>query len=1104
MLTILEGSLWSDLHAELYTAIRRSMQGAPYSYLFVPEQETLIAEQEVARDFPSNTPLHLEVTNFTRFANTVFRETGGLVADNYDKTEKTLLMWRALTEATPFLSDATRSEVSEGSVSKALSAVSEMEKLSISAKDVTSMSADERLQTDARLTSKLADLSLIMETFHALLGEGEHTDEITRAEQQTAAHRELFSGCHFFFDGFTSFTEPQYRLLTLLCRRGEVTVTLPLPKVGREGFEYTELRETEERLRRCGADAGVDTRRQSIGGVHYTRQADLAYIGVNLWRSDLKIDNNCLQNAQNLLRIFTARTPYEEASFVASDIKRRVQEGAKYKDFAILARSVEPYLGLVDRALVRADIPYFVSQTKDISSFEAIKLIRIAYHIIERGFRRDDVIAYLKCSLSGVDHESADLFESYLDTWQLTAERFLDTDAWNMNPDGFTSHRRENTDELLESINQTKQILLPPLRRLYESARREMTVREHASVLVEFLCELGMEDRLLARADLLRERGEVGAAEENERLWSIIVDTLDKVVATVPDFTVNAATFSSLLAVAFSSVVLGRLPAHSDEVTLGGANLLRLYGKRHVYLLGVNYGEFPMTVSESSYFSEKERATLRSLGYGAEPSADVRAAKELFYFSRAFSFGNESVTLLCTEKSMQFKNTPPATVIAHLEECSQGGIRPRAIAELGPKERIYTAQCAKDYLAEHTADVDAHLVRRALSRHGEHEVTRLEGASLTNHALTLTPEIVERLYGERLALTQSRIECFVDCPMQHFLKFALKLSEPERAEIDNRNTGTMVHAILESFFAELHEHGESPKDLTREQIGERVERIASSYLNAIGAKGDMLPVRRAHVIERLTKGARLVAEGLCDELSDSAYVPAYFELAIGKGDQGGVDPAVIDLEGTGRAYVYGVIDRVDLYREGEDVFVRVVDYKTGAKAFSVNDLKEGKNLQMFLYLRALVESSRFRAALGVSDSGEVIPGGVIYVHTKLDGTTTCPSADGYEELKEQQNRLGMLLDDERSLRAMNRRFLPLRFTATGAIHKSSQKLLYTRESWQDLCREIDTVVRKIGKDMQSGYVGARPRTTGRNGPCTYCSFRPVCRKTKGQEQKDLS
>ena len=46
----------------------------------------------------------------------------------------------------------------------------------------------------------------------------------------------------------------------------------------------------------------------------------------------------------------------------------------------------------------------------------------------------------------------------------------------------------------------------------------------------------------------------------------------------------------------------------------------------------------------------------------------------------------------------------------------------------------------------------------------------------------------------------------------------------------------------------------------------------------------------------------------------------------------------------------GIIDRVNVLKKDGEVYVRVVDYKTGAKEFSVSDAKEGLNLQLLIYL----------------------------------------------------------------------------------------------------------------------------------------------------------
>lgn len=1096
MLSVIQGSLTTDLRAELYRELLCAMEKAPFSYLLVPEQETLIAEKEIASHFPTGTPLRLEVTNFTRLANTVFRKVGGLAERVYDSTEKSLLMWRAMTDAVPMLSDANRAEVSAGSVAKALAAVNEMAKLSIPPDEVESMASDERLAEDKRLRAKLSDLSLLMQLFERVQGEGRHPDEITRMAERLEADPSLLSETPVFVDGFTSFTEGQYRILTLLAARASVTVTLSLPKAGGDGFEYTELRETAERLASCARLANTELKRRSYGATPRIKNEALGEICRGLWRSDLKIDNDCLQNLGDSLRIFRARTPYEEASFVASDIRRRIMEGASYRDFAIVVRSTEPYLGILDRALVRAGIPVFVSQKRDVSSFEAVKLIRTAYAILENGFRRDDVIAYAKCGLCGLSREAVDTFETYVSTWQITGGRFTDGELWNMNPDGYTTRRAPDADEILRSVNESKATLIPPLLRLYENAGQRMTVREHADALVRFLSDLRMEEQLYARADHLYAIGEESAARENEALWGILCDVLDKTVETLADFVLPPRDFSSVLQIAFSSVDIGRLPSHTDEVILGSANMLRLYDKKHVYLVGVNYGEFPMSAPETSYFSEKERGRLRALGYGTEPDADVRAAKELFYFSRAFSFGGESVTLLFTEKSTAFKNTPPATLIFHLSECSGGRLAPVAIDSLSVEERVFSAESAKDYLSEHPGGEDAEALKRALLAIGEGKVVSLGEGKLYNDTLTLSKECASRLYGRDLSLTQSRIDTFVGCPMQHFLHFVLKLGEGGRAEFDSMNVGTMVHAILESFFRDLCDRGERAADLTHDEIATRVKRMAEEHVRRIGAHTDLLPARRAHMIDRLTRGACSVAEGLCEELRDSKYLPAFFELKIERGREDAPEPTVIPLNDGTRAFIYGTIDRVDTFRDGEDVFVRVMDYKTGSKHFSVGDLAEGKNLQMFLYLRSLVESKSFRARLGVASDGEVIPGGVLYVQTALDAVTRSPSADGETVLKAQQLRRGMLLSEENNLAAMNPAYLPLRYTATGALHKSSEDSLYSRERWGELCGEIDETVRRVSDEMKSGRIPSRPGTSLSQNPCIFCSYRPVCRRAK--------
>ena len=110
------------------------------------------------------------------------------------------------------------------------------------------------------------------------------------------------------------------------------------------------------------------------------------------------------------------------------------------------------------------------------------------------------------------------------------------------------------------------------------------------------------------------------------------------------------------------------------------------------------------------------------------------------------------------------------------------------------------------------------------------------------------------------------------------------------------------------------------------------------------------------------------------------FEPSFFELKIENNNPLSPAPSLFKGEDAS-ALVYGTIDRVDTYKIGNDVYVRVVDYKTGNKSFNPKDLSRGENLQMFLYLKSVTETKNqaFLDRLGIGDGGSLIPAGVIYV-----------------------------------------------------------------------------------------------------------------------------
>ena len=132
-------------------------------------------------------------------------------------------------------------------------------------------------------------------------------------------------------------------------------------------------------------------------------------------------------------------------------------------------------------------------------------------------------------------------------------------------------------------------------------------------------------------------------------------------------------------------------------------------------------------------------------------------------------------------------------------------------------------------------------------------------------------------------------------------------------------------------------------------------------------------------IKRLTRAAIPIIDGLCDEFEKTAFRPKFFELKI-EGGKDSPDPIELKTEDGKTVSIYGIIDRVDTCEHNGNIFVRVIDYKTGAKDFDPDDMEKGRNLQMFLYLKAIIESDKkkFREKLGATEDMKIIPSGVIY------------------------------------------------------------------------------------------------------------------------------
>ena len=1098
MITLIEGGFFAGGRDIVKERIKKLCEKKWHTFFIVPEQDTVSSEDEMAEYLSDSLPLFSEVTNFTRFSDVIFRALGGGSKKSIDKAKRALVMWKTLTELAPTLETAYKGgEVSHGSISKMLATVKQMQSLAISASELADAGASvSELNEDGRLRAKLMDMSKIISLYNTLLAEQSASteDELLLAVKKLSDSNDGFlKNTEIFIDGFTSFTEPQYRMIATLAKKCPVTVSLILPKASPEAYEYSETRETHKKLVSLGSKISVDVKLERIDGRKTAGRLLLSEITDLLWKSSGKIDTDALSDTESL-RIFEAENPYEECDFVATDIKRLVMGGADYSDFGIITRNTESYRGILDISFKKAGVPLFLSEKRDVSSYEATKLIYNALSAVSGGFKRADVIAYAKCSLSGVDRESADEFELYVEKWQINGKRFTDGITWNMNPYGYTDRHGSLDEEKLLRIDTARNTIVSPLLMLEEDVANAITVKEYATALFNFLTKLDVENKLRKTAE---EKLIFGGASDTEQIWKTICSSLDSLCDVLGDTKLNLQTFFCLLKITFEETDIGKIPAFCEEVTVASANIARMRNKKHIYIIGANAGAFPKAADEDSYFTDKDKKVLSSLGITAFADKDTKAATELYYFTRSLSFAKNSVTILYNAQDSSFKAAAPSDAIARIKAITGERILPKKLSSLPNEERTFSAEYAIEHIS--VKDKNYNEVKEALRELGYADKLNVSDGSIKNVSLSLSQESLDTLYGKSIPMTQSKLELFAKCPMNYFCTYNLHLNDNEKAEFDARNIGNFLHAVLENFFRELKRRGKAISEITEEEKNSLIHGVANEYISKCFEGISKTSARLENTVKKLSAYTKPIIDNLCDEFSGCKYEPIFFELEINGRSDDKPNPVIFNTDSGKSIYITGKIDRVDVYSTEDSVYVRVVDYKSGKKVFSPSDIEHGMNLQMFLYLKSIVDTDKpqFVKKMNSDMTKKLVPAGVLYVKTGVDDIKAKHNTkeDILDASKDTRQRLGMILNDEDSISAMNPAYLPIKFKKNGEPDSYAKKYLYTENGWDNINETIEKSVKAICEKMISGNIDATPlaKSNGKSDICEYCKFKTVCR-----------
>lgn len=1078
MLRLLLGRSKTGKSTALLRAITENGPHRP-QILIVPEQYSHETERRLCTVGGNRTAGYCEVLSFTRLSNRVLTVAGGIAVPVLDGGGRLLLMHEAVTQTVSSLSVYRKSSKRAAFLQNLLATADELKSYCVSPVQLLTAGDGQGGESGGRLH----DLGLILTAYDQLVScrAADPRDRLTRLREKLPESG-YARGKDFYLDCFTDFTPQEKGVLSALMRDGhDVTVALTCDGLMEDTPVFDAARRTARELIALARELHTGVTFDTLQGRSDGCPPELAHMEQHLFTGEAEP----FQESCQAIHLCRAERPYDEVEQAAGTIRTLVQSGRyRYRDIAVVARTMEGYDSLIETVFARYEIPVFLGKQENILEKPILTLLTAALDAVD-GYEYDAMFRYLKTGLAGVDAEDVDLLENYVLQWDIRGRKWSQAEAWGWNPAGYAMPWTDGDRAEVARLDRLRRGIIAPLERLRKTpdAGGPSLVR----VLYAFLEEIQLPQRLEERAKRLTERGELRQAEEYRQLWDILVGAMEQCAALMGDSVLGLAQFAGLFQLMLSQYSVATIPVSLDRVSAG--DILRTAHKeaKVVFLLGADDGHFPLVGQTAGLLTQEDRTLLASYGCTLTPSPEQRLDRELTLAYDA----------VCLPSEQLYISWPAAGEDA--QHCAEFVERLQALfPTLTVREQDETLKCtaplpALDWAAGHTGS--GVLEELGALSEWESRVERLRAAAVVARG-HLSREMVDRLYGKEVRISASKIDNIRSCHFGYFMEYGLKAKARRAAGFDAPQVGTFIHYVLEALLKEAKPLG-GVKNLEQAQIKALTDRAVRQYIEKELGGLDSQEPRFQYLFRRLLESIDLIVSNLTDELKRSSFRPLAFELGFGSVKD--LPPVRLEVDGM-TLVISGFVDRVDGWEKDGKLYLRVVDYKSGRKVFDLTEVWHGLQMQMLLYLFTLQDEGK--AYFGAD---ELVPAGILYtqVHEVLIGGKRGMTPETIQkETDRALRRSGLLLDDADVLDAMEHlepgeapRFLPLRVSAkTGAISGDS---LASAAQWGLLHSHIQDVLGKIAGELAAGNINADPYLHAGRSACDWCDYAPACQFEEG-------
>lgn len=936
---------------------------------------------------------------------------------------------------------------------------------------------------DEYLRLKLKDINTIYKKYEeTILNNYIDEDDILTILASKISKSKMFDESIIYIDEFSGFTNQEYHIIEeILKKANQVNITICADSLRTEKKADNDIfysnKNVAEKLIKCANNCRGEQCSSVKGRIEEPIELKESFRFKNkeLKHLERNIYNNIYEKYDgevNYIHLELCKNPYTEIERLAKKIIKLVRdENIRYRDISVLTKNIEEYSGLIEAIFTKFDIPVFIDNNKQLNDNILVKYVLAIFEVFAKNWSSDSVWSYIKTGF--VDIEKKDMYqlENYCKKWGIRGNKWYKED-W--------TYDSLNMDT--EHLNELRRKIINPLINLKNKMDEEKTAKEITTKLYEFLEENNIRQKLSEKIDSLSNSEEIKYANEYSSCWNILMEILDEVNLVFGDQKMKFEDYREILKSGLEVSAFGEIPEVIDQVIIGDVERSRNHKVHTLFILGLNDGVFPSANFAEGFLNDKDRETLKENGIELAKGTLENIYEDRFNIYKAFTTAENQLYLSYVSSDKEGKAIRASTLITKIKK-----VFPKLIEESSVIEDEIDISTPKQTYGEL-------LVNIRNSRSGENIddiwkatynwymkneewkqkiLKAIKGYENKRNSERISKTNVQRLYGNILKTSISRLEQYRKCPFSFHLKYGLKLKEKEDLKIKPIDTGSFMHDIIDTFF-------ENIKDV-RNIDDEEIEKITTQIIN------DKLSLSKNYIFTSTPKFVVLTNRLKKVIIQSIKYI--VYQIQNGEfeiiGNELEFKKRIDNIEITGK------IDRLDGLETENGKYIRIIDYKSSDKNIDLNELVSGTQIQLITYLDSMTKEK------------EAKPAAMLYfglIDPVIKSSKGKTDEEIKEELKKKFRMNGMILADIDIIKKMDKTLdkgssnsIPVYLDKDGNISKSRSNAI-TKEEFTKLQETAEKVIKQIAKEILEGNIDIRPAYYKKNkvDTCKYCEYKSIC------------